>query len=71
MALQKNGTVRVWGSNHSEERDGIPAGLNNFVAIAAGISHCMALTNDGTVVLWGDNSRGQRDIPAGLITRVP
>ena len=34
-------------------------GLNNVVAIAAGLSHSVALKEDGTVWAWGLNSSGQ------------
>jgi hypothetical protein len=53
-----NGTFTTTGT------DGIatPApvsGLSNVVAIATGISHCLALKSDGTVWAWGDNTTGQ------------
>ncbi len=66
MALQNNGTVRVWGDNTDGQRN-VPDGLNNVVSIAAGDMHSMALQNNGTVRVWGNNISGQRDnIPAGL-----
>jgi len=61
MALKNDGTVHVWGSNTSGQRDGKPDGLNNVVSIAAGGFHSMALQNDGTVVVWGQNVYDQRD----------
>ena len=67
MALQNDGTVRVWGEDLAGQRDNIPDGLNNVVSIAAGENHGMALQNDGTVVVWGDGAAGQRDnIPDNL-----
>jgi hypothetical protein len=48
------GTVVGWGNN-----PGIPSGLSNVVAIAAGMFHCLALQADGTVVGWGNNNYGQ------------
>jgi uncharacterized repeat protein (TIGR01451 family) len=44
----------------------VPAGLNDVVAIAAGLGHSLALKRDGTVVVWGDSRLGQLRVPAGL-----
>ena len=66
MALQNDGTVRVWGEDLAGQRDNIPDGLNNVVSIAAGSEHSMALQNDGTVRVWGRNDRGQCNVPDGL-----
>jgi hypothetical protein len=55
-----------WGNNYSGQT-GIPAGLTNVTAIAAGTNHSLALKNDGTVVGWGRNDYyGQTDIPVSL-----
>lgn len=49
---------------------GVPAGLDDVVAISSGYSHSLALKRNGTVVAWelyaGGNSRGQINVPAGL-----
>ena len=65
MALRRDGTVVVWGSDADVEHN-IPAGLNHVVAIGAGFGHCLAVKSDGTVVAWGKNNGGQANVPAGL-----
>ncbi|MCC7482948.1 MAG: hypothetical protein IT541_15630 [Hyphomicrobiales bacterium] len=62
LALKRDGTVVAWGDNESGQV-GVPAGLRDVVAIAAGASHSLALKMDGTVVAWGDNSQGQSTVP--------
>ncbi len=62
---QEIGAVVGWGSNPYGQTD-IPAGLNNVVAIDAGVSHSLAVRRDGSFTMWGNNSSGQTDAPLGL-----
>jgi alpha-tubulin suppressor-like RCC1 family protein len=77
MALLKDGTVRVWGSNkYGQVGDGsytnrdrplaaVP-GVRNVVAIAAGGYRSVAVLGDGTVMEWGANhvNLTPRPVPA-------
>jgi len=60
VALKQNGTVVAWGSNYAGQI-GVPTGLRDVAAIAAGSAHTLALKKDGTVAAWGRAS-----VPAGL-----
>ncbi len=70
LALQANGTVLAWSAGGGAT--GLPANLNNVVAISAGggylqQSFAVALKADGTLVAWGINdTAGQLNIPAGV-----
>jgi alpha-tubulin suppressor-like RCC1 family protein len=65
LALMKDGTVRVWGSNkYGQIGDGSSAnrdrpvtvpGVRNAVAIAAAGYRSVAVLTDGTVMDWGAN----------------
>jgi alpha-tubulin suppressor-like RCC1 family protein len=65
LALMKDGTVRVWGSNkYGQIGDGSSAnrdrpftvpGVRNAVAVAAGGYRSVAVLADGTVMEWGAN----------------
>jgi hypothetical protein len=57
MALQGDGTVRIWGVFTN-----VPAGLSNVVAIVGGNNNQLALKADGTVTAW----TGVTNVPAGL-----
>ncbi|MEI8194646.1 MAG: hypothetical protein WCI73_01925 [Phycisphaerae bacterium] len=57
--------VVAWGDNTYGQAN-VPVGLNNVVAVAAGVLHSLALRADGTVVAWGNNTYGQTTVPAGL-----
>lgn len=71
MALSRDGSVYVWGSNgDGQYGNGIdlwtPAqspqkvpGLDNVVSMAAGLGHCVAIKKDGSVWAWGKNDEGQ------------
>jgi alpha-tubulin suppressor-like RCC1 family protein len=68
LALRSNGTVVAWGlyGGTATVPFGVPVGLTNVTAIAAGGSHDVALLADGHVLALGDNSWGQTNVPAGL-----
>ncbi|HEX2901368.1 MAG TPA: hypothetical protein VHS96_16760, partial [Bacteroidia bacterium] len=69
MALRRDGTVWVWGSNSvSQLGDGTTAnrlspyqviGLAGIVAISAGYNFSLALDANGKVWAWGGNDFGQ------------
>lgn len=59
IALKKDGTVGIWGTETIHRDATPPAGLSNVVAIAAGYNHSLALTKDGAVTGWGFNDVGQ------------
>jgi alpha-tubulin suppressor-like RCC1 family protein len=72
MALKKDGSVWVWGSNQEGQMgpggdrrkgaDVVPTrvpGLRKVRAIDAGGNHCLALMSDGTVRAWGRDWSGQ------------
>jgi len=65
VALRKDGTVVVWGSNYNGQTM-VPPGLADVVAISAGEGFTVALKNNGKVVAWGDNENGQINVPQGL-----
>src|ERR1044071_5448122 len=69
VALQRDGTVSVWGDDRFGQLD-IPNRVNQkrAAAVAAGNVHSLALLRDGTVAAWGpmpDESAdyGQTSIP--------
>lgn len=68
LALDKDGTLWVWGSNYwgqvgngttTQRAPRVQHVLTGVSAIAAGYSHSVALKHDGTVWTWGANSQGQ------------
>jgi alpha-tubulin suppressor-like RCC1 family protein len=64
VALERQGTVKAWGSIN------VPAGLGSVTSIAAGGSHVLALLADGTMRGWGtlvppEGLAGVRSIVAG------
>jgi hypothetical protein len=65
IALNKNGTVMLWGYNQNGQLNA-PQGLADVEAISAGTDHSLALKTDGTVVSWGWNTHGQTVVPVGL-----
>ncbi|NWJ47138.1 MAG: Ig-like domain repeat protein, partial [Chloroflexi bacterium] len=64
-SVQQGQTVVAWGWNGSGQTN-VPVGLNNVIAVSAGLQHNLALKSDGTVVAWGDNVDGELDVPVGL-----
>jgi hypothetical protein len=67
-------SITTWGDSQYGQRL-VPAGLDNVVAVAPGITHSLALKADGTVAAWGAGTtndpnssadRGQSIVPAGL-----
>jgi fibronectin type 3 domain-containing protein len=52
------GKIVQWGVHEN----GQPPG-NNFVAVAAGLNHCLGLKDDSSIVAWGDNAYGQCNLP--------
>ncbi|HEV7676615.1 MAG TPA: hypothetical protein VGQ12_18950, partial [Candidatus Angelobacter sp.] len=70
IALDMNGTVRVWGTAFSGQfgngtnagNSGVPLlvpGLSNIIAISANTDYSLALKADGTVWAWGDCLTGE------------
>jgi len=72
-AIRTSGAVQCWGNNYDGELGNgsfatVPpygishpvtvVGINNAVAVSAGVSHNCALLGDGTVKCWGDNQFG-------------
>ncbi len=66
IALNKNGTVAVWGGPPAS-LGAVPAGLSHVIAIAIGREHALVLESNGTVVTWGENDYSQLDVPSGLL----
>jgi len=63
--LKADGTVVAWGP-FVLGQNGVPAGLTDVAAIAAGDDHNLVLKRDGTIVSWGFDTAGQCEIPPGL-----
>ena len=55
-----------WGGGNGGGQTGIPFGLSDVTAIAAGDRISLALRSNGTVVGWGENWGGAATPPAGL-----
>jgi len=86
MALKADGSVSVWhpfpngttdletrffgDDNFEHGQTTVPVAARNCVAIAAGMTHCLALTAEGRVVAWGNNDSGQTSVPANALTGV-
>jgi hypothetical protein len=65
IALNKDGTVKVWGGGPASLGT-IPAGLSGVTSIDIGREHALVRKSNGTVVTWGQNGWGQLTVPAGL-----
>lgn len=61
LAVLNDGTVALAGMGL-----GVPAGLTNVGAVAAGYYHSAALESNGTVVVWGYNNYRQLEVPPNL-----
>lgn len=51
----------------TDERANVPAS-NDYIAVNAGVLHCIAIKSDGSIVTWGNlsyNTYGQSQIPTG------
>ena len=77
LGLKSDGSVFYRGNaggSFANERSQVPASLTNpasvatnpAVAVAAGVSHCLALRRDGSVLAWGDGPADKITLPAGL-----
>lgn len=87
MALTSEGRVFTWGMNYSGELgDGTSISYSRLplevmtseelagqtiVAIAAGLSHCLALAADGRLFAWGANGGGKLGINSTRDSHVP
>ena len=80
LALKRDGTVWMWGSNYFLMNGVIansPGGainrprrvprLKNIVSISAGAAHAAALTRSGRVIVWGDNTFEQLGQPQAYV----
>ncbi|MFA7173372.1 MAG: MBG domain-containing protein, partial [Kiritimatiellia bacterium] len=63
MALKADGSVAVWGRDHSGLLN-VPAPNSDFVAVSAGGAYCLALKSDGTISGWGRSFDRQTAVPA-------
>jgi len=82
LALRKDGTVWAWGytltgalgineGNSSANKPTRVSGIDQVIAIKAGIDFSMALKSDGTVWMWGNNNIGQLGITGVQSTHTP
>lgn len=65
VALQRDGTVVVWGDNGYGQAE-VPSDLEKVTAVASGAWHVLAVKSDRTVTGWGCDTYGQATPPAGL-----
>ena len=69
LALKKNGTLHVWGSNiwgqfgngvtSSGSRSPVTGPSGSWAAIQSGMGHCLAAKKNGELWSWGLNQEGQ------------
>ena len=69
IALLDDGTLRGWGDNSVGQLN-FPVGLNNIVALAPGVDHCLALSKTGSVIAWGNNGSNQASVPSAARNNV-
>jgi alpha-tubulin suppressor-like RCC1 family protein len=80
LALLSDGTIKSWGrDNYGQLGDDanlvnqptavIVPGINNAVAIAAGLAYSLALLSDGTIKSWGYDIYGQLGDDANLVNQ--
>ncbi|MHC4532744.1 MAG: GLUG motif-containing protein [Planctomycetota bacterium] len=62
LALKSDGSIVTLGTWFGQAT---PPDGNDFVAIAAGGSHCLALKSDGSIIGWGSDWFGQATPPDG------
>jgi hypothetical protein len=65
MALMRDGSVIAWGSNDGNKNN-IPPGVTNIVAIAAAGGANFAMRKDGVVFGWGATTGNQTTVPNGF-----
>ena len=72
MAIARNGysDVLTLTTNGTVQGNGVPADLNNVVAINSSGDICLALKDNGTVVAWGDNTYGECNVPPTLTNAI-
>jgi alpha-tubulin suppressor-like RCC1 family protein len=82
LAVKRDGTVWVWGSN-AQGQLGIGESGDTYVYpmsletisgvedVAAGAAYSLALKSDGSVYAWGDNAYGQLGVGAGIVFLSP
>lgn len=58
LGLQCDGKVVAWGSSDFGLTN-VPQDLSNVVAVAAGVSSCLALSANGKITAWGGLTNGQ------------
>ena len=58
-------------SNGSTGNIPFPAGVTQFIAIAAGLKHSLAIGNDGWLYAWGDDSLGELGIDSTVNKNKP
>lgn len=63
LALQRDGSVRAWGTGRGNGETSVPNYLGEVVAVAAAESRSLALQADGTIVPWGGDM-AFRSVPA-------
>ena len=66
VAVQRDGSVAVWGDNTYGQVTNKPAGLTNVVDVKAGYQHTLALKSDGTLAAWGGGYPLTNAVPVGL-----
>lgn len=67
QTVSETGYLVAWGGEGSYYDKGqtiIPKG-SDYVAVAAGMYHCLALRVNGSIIAWGGNEFGQCDVPSG------
>ncbi len=55
VASESSGRPVGWGYDAFGQMSNAPAGLDDVVAVSAGVMHSVALRADGTVAVWGSN----------------
>jgi photosystem II stability/assembly factor-like uncharacterized protein len=60
--------INTFGDNtFGQQGNGFwPLAVTQWVAVAAGLRHCLALGNDGNLYAWGSNLNGELGIASGM-----